>query len=411
VAHDDFTMSPRDYDLVLYGASGFTGRQAAEHLARHARGLRWALAGRDHGKLEAARDETGAKAEILVAEAADRRALGELAARARVVISTAGPFALYGSALVDACVAHRTHYADIAGETPWVRDLIDRHHARAAAEGTRLVPCCGFDSVPSDLGAWRVVQELRERHGAGCVEVKAYFRMRGGFNGGTIASALNLQDSGQAARLRDPFLLSPGRHSRQEIERNRDPEWIAYDEAVGAWVGPFFMGPINTRVVRRSAALCETWSEPYGPVFRYQEYLRYDHGLTGRVVASVATGAAGLFQLALASPARDLIRPLLPQPGSGPSQRARDQGWFECVLIGEGEDGSRARARIAFKGDPGNRATVTFLCESGLALAEDGDRLPGGATRGGVLTPATALGGVLVERLKRAGTTIESATP
>lgn len=403
-------MTRRDYDLVLYGASGFTGRQAAEYLARHAKGLRWALAGRDPAKLEAAREDAGANADLIVADAANRKALDDMAARTRVIISTAGPFALYGSALVDACVRHRAHYADITGETPWVRDLIDRHHQRAAADGTRIIPCCGFDSVPSDLGTWLVMRHLREKFGAGCMEAKAYYRMRGGFNGGTVATMLNLRESGQAARFRDPFLLNPGRHSRREIERNRDPERVSYDADIGAWVGPYFMGPINTRVVRRSAALCEAWSEPYGPGFSYQEYLRYGHGLTGRLVAAVATGAAGLFQLALASPARSLIRPLLPQPGSGPPLRTRERGWFECVLIGSAEDGSRARARIGFKGDPGNRATVTFLCESGLALALDAGRLPGGAERGGVLTPATALGNVLAARLQRAGTAIEIGT-
>lgn len=400
-------MTRRDYDLVLYGASGFTGRQAADYLARHARGLRWAMAGRDAAKLEAAREQAGADVELLVAGSGDRAALDALAARARVVASTAGPFALYGGALVEACVRHRTHYADITGETPWVRDLIDRHHARAAADGTRIVPCCGFDSVPSDLGAWLAARHFRERRGTGCVEVKAYFRMSGGLNGGTIATVLNLLESGAAARARDPFLLSPGRHPRQELERNRDPDSVGYDADIGAWVGPFFMGPVNTRVVRRSAALCEAWGESYGTGFRYQEYLRYGGGPAGWLAAQAANGAAGLFSAALASPARALIRPLLPQPGSGPSQRTREQGWFECLLIGAGEDSSRTRGRIAFKGDPGNRATVTFLCESALALAQDHDRLPGGSKRGGVLTPATGLGDALVARLKGAGTAIE----
>lgn len=401
-------MNPREFDLVLYGASGFTGRQAVAYLARHARGLRWAMAGRDPAKLEAVREQAGAKAEVLVADGSDQSALDAVAARTRVLASTAGPFALYGGALVDACVRHRTHYADITGETPWVRDLIDRHHLRAAAEGTRVIPCCGFDSVPSDLGAWLVVRHLREQQGAGCREVKAYFRMRGGFNGGTLATALNLQESGQAERARDPFLLNPPRrHSRAEIERNRDPVAPRYDEDIGAWVGPYFMGPINTRVVRRSAALCEAWHEPYGPGFSYQEYLRYGPGAAGWLAAQAATGALGLFQAALASPARRLVRPLLPQPGSGPSQGTLERGWFECELIGTADDGRRARARISFRGDPGNRATVAFLCESALALALDSEKLPGGAERGGVLTPATGLGDALVTRLTKAGTTIE----
>jgi len=239
-------MARRDYDLVLYGASGFTGRQAVDYLARHARSLRWAIAGRDLAKLEAAREQAGAKADVLVAESDDQSAVDAVAERTRVLASTAGPFALYGGALVDACVRHGTHYADITGETPWVRDLIDRHHLRAAADGTRIIPCCGFDSVPSDLGTWLVVRHLREHLGAGCREVKAYFRMRGGFNGGTLATALNLQESGQAARTRDPFLLNPPRrHSRAAMERNRDPVSARYDEDIDAWIGPYFMGPIK----------------------------------------------------------------------------------------------------------------------------------------------------------------------
>jgi len=401
-------MARRDYDLVLYGASGFTGRQAVDYLAHHASGLHWAIAGRDPAKLEAARAQAGAKADVLVTESSDQSAVDAVAARTRVLVSTAGPFALYGGPLVDACVRHRTHYADITGETPWVRDLIDRHHLRAAADGTRIIPCCGFDSVPSDLGTWLVVRHLREHLGSGCREVKAYFRMRGGFNGGTLATALNLQESGQAARTLDPFLLNPPRrHSRAEMERNRDPVSPRYDEDIGAWIGPYFMGPINTRVVRRSAALCEAWHEPYGPGFSYQEYLRYGPGPAGWLAAQATTGAVGLFQAALASPTRRLIKPLLPQPGSGPSQRTLERGWFECELIGTAEDGRRTRARIGFRGDPGNRATVAFLCESALALALDSEALPGGAKRGGLLTPATGLGDVLAARLKKAGTTIE----
>ena len=206
------------FDVVLYGASGFVGRQTVAHFAAHAGGLRWALAGRNRDKLVAARTAAGpgaASAGIIVADAADAAALDALANSTRVVLSTAGPFALYGSELVKACVARRTHYVDITGETPWVRSMIDLHHDRAARDGTRIVPCCGFDSVPSDLGAFLVEQQL-ESLGEKCVQVKAAFSLRGGFNGGTLASALNMLDEGQTRRMADPWLLSPSGDERKK---------------------------------------------------------------------------------------------------------------------------------------------------------------------------------------------------
>ncbi|HZW72302.1 MAG TPA: saccharopine dehydrogenase NADP-binding domain-containing protein, partial [Caldimonas sp.] len=218
------TTSRRKYDVVLYGATGFVGRQTVAYFAEHASDLRWALGGRSTHKLEQVRQECGAaQADIVVARSDDAPALDALAARAAVVLSTAGPFALHGSALVAACVKHGTHYVDITGETPWVRDLIDRHHRDAAETGTRIIPCCGFDSVPSDLGAWLVAHALHERHGEPCASVKACHAMRGGVNGGTLASALNMLDSGQARRIEDPFLLNPPGSVPVRVGAHADP--------------------------------------------------------------------------------------------------------------------------------------------------------------------------------------------
>jgi short subunit dehydrogenase-like uncharacterized protein len=403
-------MSERRYDVVLYGASGFVGAQTVHYLAARApRGLRWAIAGRNRARLETVRQNAGpgaAAADVLVAESHDRDALAGIARGARVLLSTAGPFALYGDAVVDACVEQRTHYLDITGETPWVRGLIDRHHARAAQDGTRLVPCCGFDSVPSDLGVWLAVRALREAGGGPCREARGYFRLRGGFNGGTLASAVHQYASGQAKRARDPFILVPGEHRKEDVRRNRDPDSGHYDKEIGAWVGPFFMGPVNTRVVRRSAALLAAAGEPYGPEFSYQEYLKYGAS-AGRLKVMAFGGGLAAFQSALANPAlRRLLTPLLPKPGTGPSEQAMDNGWFRCEVLALGQDGLQARALMHDRGDPGNRATVKFVCESALALAVDGERLP---DAGGVLTPATAFGGVLSERLRAAGMTIETS--
>lgn len=406
--------APRRHDLVLYGATGFVGRQTVAYLAAQApAGLRWALAGRSAARLQAVRDAVvaaggtaAAGAGIVQAAADDTRALRALAADATVVLSTAGPFARVGSGLVAACVAQRTHYVDITGETPWVRGLIDAHHQRAAHDGTRIIPCCGFDSVPSDLGAWLVAQALWHRHGDPCIEVKACHSLRGGLNGGTLASAFHLMASGQAAQAAQPFLLNPaGAVPADAARQSADPTRPRHDADFDAWVGPFVMGPINTRVVRRSVALLQAAGDAASqPGWRYQEWLRHGRGPAAALLAGGATlGLAGGSAALQWAPLRRLAERLAPAPGEGPSQAAMDGGSFCCDLIGRTAGGQQLRGRIAGRGDPGNRATTVFVCESALALALQRPELPGGPDLGGVLTPATGLGLVLAQRLAAAG--------
>lgn len=403
-------MTACPYDVVLYGASGFTGKQTVQYFAQHVTSgeVRWAIAGRNRQKLEQVKAQIGVDVDILVADSQDENAIDNIVSQTRALLNTAGPFALYGNKIVDACVRFKTHYVDITGETPWVKELCDRYHDRAAADGTRIIPCCGFDSVPSDLGAYLVVRYIQRELGVSCRAVKAYYQAMGGFNGGTLASAFNLYDSGQMSQVSDPFLLDPsGDRSPEEIERNRDPESPQYDSDLGTWVAPFFMGAINTRVVRRSSALYSQWQEPYGSDFTYQEYLKFDSPL-GWLQAAGMTAATALFTGAIQQPPiRSLLQPLLPQPGSGPSEKTMNEGWFRCELLGLTSDGRKVRGLICDRGDPGNRATVKFLCESALCLVSDRDRLPGGWQRGGILTPATGLGDVLAERLRNAGMTLE----
>jgi short subunit dehydrogenase-like uncharacterized protein len=402
------------YDIVLFGASGFVGRQAAAYFAQHAPALRWALAGRSREKLAAVRHACGADgAGIIVADAADSHALEQLVARTRVVLNTAGPFALHGSKLVAACVHHGTHYVDITGETPWVRRMIDAHHAEAARRGARIVPGCGFDSVPSDLGAWLVAQALRREHDELCTSVKACFSLRGGFNGGTLHSALNMLESGDKARWAEPFLLNPPGTVPVDASTDADPLAPHHDAHFNAWVGPFFMGPVNTRVVRRSAALLAgTPHSPFAPGFSYQEYLRFGRGPAAALAAAAVSAASLAVQGALAfSPARKMAAAMAPAPGDGPSERAMERGFFRCELVATGERGSMLRGCIAGQGDPGNRATTVFVCESALALVLNAHSLPGGAHFGGVLTPATAIGDVLARRLQVAGMTVEPTAP
>ena len=399
--------NPRPYSVVLYGASGFTGRQTAQYFDEHSDSIPWAIAGRNRTKLEQVQQTLSTPVDILVADSQDQEGLDAIVEQTQVILNTAGPFARYGDAVVDACVRKQTHYVDITGETPWVKSLIQRYHAKAAADGIRIIPFCGFDSVPSDLGTYLLVRFMQQELGASCRQVKAYFQASGGLNGGTLASATNLTQSGQSSQMADPFLLNPEQDKTQHIEgKSKDPKWPQYDKDLGTWIAPFFMGPVNTRVVRRSSALYNQWQASYGTNFTYQEYLKFE-GLSASVSAVGTTLGTGLFALALSQPwAWSLLQSRLPQPGSGPSAKVMDEGWFRCELIGAAENGQMARCLIYNQGDPGNRSTVKFLCESALCLATQAEQLPG-QHRGGVLTPATGLGDVLADRLRQTGTTIQ----
>ncbi len=404
------SKSQRLYDVVLYGATGFVGRQTVAYFAQNpavkASGLRWALAGRSRHKLEAVRADCNApQAGIVVAEAHDATAMAALAMNAHVVLSTAGPFALYGSELVAACVQHGTHYVDITGETPWVRDMIDRHHTAAERSGARIIPFCGFDSIPSELSARVAVETLWARHGEVCTRVKSAFSVRGGFNGGTLASLFNIMATGQSDAVANPFLLNPPGTAPADAAAHSDPKGPRHDADFDAWLGPFFMAPINTRVVRRSAALLD-----YGPDFSYQEYLRLGRGAMAAVAATTLSAAAASSQALRFGPVRALAQRLVPPPGSGPSEASMDGGSFRCQWVGTSASGKQVRGVVADQGDPGNRATTKMLCESALALALQLDELPGGRQYGGLLTPMSGLGEVLVQRLRDAGMTIQETS-
>lgn len=389
----------RKYDIVLYGASGFTGRQTVEYCRQFAHsGVRWAIAGRNRSKLESV---NSARADVLVADAEDDNALNSLAEQARVVLSTAGPFSLYGTKLVDACVRNRTHYCDITGETPWIRQQIDRHHAQAAADGTRIVPGCGFDSIPSDFGAWLMARHVRDELQSDCESVAAYFRVGGGINGGTLASLFHMLETNQMVIARNPFLLDPdpAAHTAEERTRNADPSGARYDEDLKKWVGPFLMGSINTRVVRRTQALL-------GARFDYQEYSKFGSSRTARS----ALVAGKVFEsIAASSIGRRILKRLLPKPGEGPSEKVMDGGFFECEFVATAKSGKRARGILQGQGDAGNRITVKCLCESAFVLAQSdvGNSEVKPFSGGGVLTPVTGLGEELIVRLAKAGITFK----
>lgn len=397
----------RELDIVLYGATGFVGKLTAEYLAREAPdGVRIGLAGRSQEKLERVREELGARASdwpLLVADSEDGEALAELAARTTAVATTVGPYRAYGAALVEACAAAGTHYADLTGETLFMRETIQRFDAPAKGSGARIVHTCGFDSIPSDIG----VLALHEEAGELADTTFVLRRVKGGVSGGTLASLKGTVDDVKSDRslakfLGDPYALSPDRDAEPELGKEADLRGAEYSEELGTWFGPFVMAPVNTRVVRRSNAL-QDWA--YGRRFRYREVMAFGSGITGRAKAlGVGGGIAALAAGLALPPSRFALDRVLPGPGAGPKEELVREGFFVIEIHARTPAGERWVCRVEAQGDPGYGATRVMLGQSALCLALDGERLP---DRAGVLTPATAMGRVLADRLRAAGQTFD----
>lgn len=357
-------------------------------------------------KLDRALEAAGADVPRFLVDMRDAPAVSAVASRARVALSFVGPYRTYGDALVDACADHGVDYVDITGETPWVRAVIDRVHGRAMASGARLVPFCGFDSVPSDLGAWMVVSWIRDQWNVGTNEVFAGFSARGGLSGGTAASALAGAEAKDGRSWADPVLLNPD-ELRTNAMRSSNPDFtrVAWSERHERWLTPFFMAPFNTRVVRRSAALAELAGAPYGQDFRYQEVMETRSRFGAYAMAGVLWAGAKVMY----NPwSRRLATRFLPSPGQGPSDEEIRNGFYRVRLFARTEDGRDVLGVFSHDQDPGYGSTITMACEGALTLAGTARAdLPGGPDRAGVLTPAFALGGPYLGRLRAAGITAE----
>jgi short subunit dehydrogenase-like uncharacterized protein len=402
----------RTHDLVVYGATGFVGRLLAAYLAGAApAGLRIALAGRSRSRLEQVRGELPAAARdwpLVEADSTDAASLAALAASTRVLATTVGPYLRHGLPVVEACARAGTHYADLTGEVLFVRRAIDATDAVARDTGARIVHACGYDSIPSDLSVLLLAERARADGAGGLHDVQLVATARGGVSGGTVDSVrAQFEELGRDTTARrvvgDPYALSPDRDAEPDTRQPRDagPPSRTPD---GRWTAPFVMAPFNTRVVRRSNAL-QDWA--YGRGLRYGEVMGCGWGIPGAAAATAITAALAGFAAAMSlPPTRSLLDRVLPDPGSGPGEQTRARGWFRMEVDATTGSGRRYRATAAGQGDPGYAATAVMLGETVLGLALDGDRLP---DRAGSLTPATALGPVLVERLRAAGHTYEVA--
>lgn len=381
------TRTDPEFDIVVFGASGFTGRLICERLAERGREskVRWAMAGRDEVKLAAIRKEIGAEQDValIVADADDPSSLAAMAGRTRAVIAAAGPFQLFGSGVVAACAALGTDYLDLSGEVVWMRRMIDAHGEAAARNGARILFSCGFDSVPFELGVVFLQSTARARLGEPVARAKGRVRsMVGRFSGGTAASgratrAMLGRDPTVAKLLHDPFCLTPGFRGPDQPDAGA----ASFDESINAWVAPFIMAPINTRNIHRSNALA---GHPWGTDFVYDEALVVGHG-----PASEARARALETTNPLGADA-DL------RPGEGPSRAERDAGWYDLLFIGLDKDGREVRVAVAGDRDPGYGSTARIIVETALCLHDRrSDIAPG------IWTPGAALGLELVSRLER----------
>ncbi len=402
-------MTDQAFDIIVYGATSFVGQIMTRYMHEQFGdgSIKWAIAGRSQTKLKKLSEDTGlSDIEILVADASDEAALQAMCSRTKVVVSTVGPYALYGDTLVKVCATSGTHYCDLTGEPQWIRRMHECHEHAARQSGARIVHCCGFDSIPSDLGVHFLQQHAAKQFGQTCNRIDMRVtKLKGGASGGTIASMINLvkEASGDAElrrQLNDPYSLCPPDH--EFSARQRDVQ-MAYDEQYRSWIAPFVMAAINARVVHRSNALS---NNSYGTDFLYEEAMAFGAGGAGKRAARVISWGMGGLMLGLAvPPTRWLLENhILPKPGQGPSEQQQLNGEYEFVFLGKTPDGDKIRCRVTGDRDPGYGSTAKMLAQAAACLAKD---IPEN-TVGGFWTPATIMGDKLINRLQaHAGLTFE----
>ena len=386
----------KDIDIIIYGATGFTGQLCVKYFQSLNTKVRWVIGGRNLEKLQKVAEENQAQVEILIADSDDEQALDNLTSRAKVILSTAGPFHRYGSKLDASCIKNSTHYVDITGENFWVKSLIEKHHADASRKGIRIIPSCGFDSIPSDLGAFFAAKSLAKP----IKRIESFHSYQGGASGGTLETMFSMGELDLGDDLTDPFLLNPkDSYSDEQKKKSSDRVGLAKKTEINAWSGPFIMAIANTRVVRRTEALLALRQESYGSNFTYQEHAFHKSWFS----AAKSLVLTGISVLILLSPLKRLVKPFLPKPGEGPSEEVQENGWFDCKFIVETEDGLKSVFNMNGKGDPGYKVTSKLVSECALCLVEDAESLPGGLEYGGVLTSASGLGHSLISRLSKVG--------
>ncbi|MGB2305393.1 MAG: saccharopine dehydrogenase family protein [Flavobacteriaceae bacterium] len=391
----------REFDIIIWGASGFTGRLVAEYLFKQygtSGNLKWAMAGRNQQKLETVRATIADKSvPIVVADSSDETSIKQMVLRTKVICTTVGPYAIYGSKLVAACVENKAHYCDLAGEVQWMRQMIDKHQQTAQANGVKIVHSCGFDSIPSDMGVYFIQREAKLQKGQRAKKISMRVAaMKGGLSGGTYASLSKVIEQAQQDKsiykvLTNPYGLNPT--DQQEGEDRPDLMSVVFDKTSQSYVGPFIMAGINTKVVRRTNALS---NYSYGKDFRYDEATLNGKGFKGKIKGILAAIPLIFMTAKPKSVLKSIANKLLPKPGEGPNEEQRENGFFNLRFYVTLEDGSSAMGKVTGDKDPGYGSTSKMLAESAVCLAVD--ELP---KISGVLTPSVAMGDALLQRLEK----------
>lgn len=396
-----------NYDVIVYGATSFVGQLLTQYLFnRHDvnRQLRWAIAGRNPTKLNELRQSLGAQAKnlaILIADADDESSLLTMCQQTKVIVSTVGPYALYGSTLVKVCAQSGTDYCDLTGEPQWIARMLNAYEADAKASGARIIHCCGFDSIPSDLGTYYLQQQAMQQFDQPCSRVKLRVKaIKGGMSGGTVGSMVGLikeaaSDAALRKLLANPYALCPRDNSSKPKQPNL--QFAEFDKDAQSWAAPFIMAGINTKVVHRSNALSHY---AYGKDFVYDETMLTKKGFAGGAMAvGAAVGMAGFVAAVSLPPTRHLLeRFVLPKAGEGPTPQQQASGFYDIRLLGSTKNGQTLQAKVTGDRDPGYGSTAKILGEAAVCLALDVDK---NALDGGFWTPATAMGHKLIERLDK----------
>lgn len=406
-------MSESQYEVIVFGATSFVGQILADYLLeRHGTGgdLKWAIAGRSQSKLDELKNNLGSKSKglpVVVADAGNETDLRNMCDQADVIISTVGPYALYGSTLVKVCAETGTDYCDLTGELQWISKMIRQHEATAKKSGARIVHCSGFDSIPSDLGVHFLQQAAKEKFGEPCTKIKMRVKaIKGGMSGGTVASLMNVsKEIAKSPELRkeiaNPYSLCPDSYNNPTRQPN--VTFAEYDEDAKSWVAPFIMAGINTRVVQRSNALL---GKDGAKSLSYDEAMMTGDGIKGRMTAmGAAAGMGGFMMAAIIPPSRWVLNKfVVPQPGEGPSPEAQKAGFYDLRFYGATADGRKIKAKVTGDRDPGYGSTAKMLGEAGVSLAKDVEI----QQAGGFWTPATMFGDTLIDRMvEHSGLTFE----
>ncbi|HBQ59478.1 MAG TPA: hypothetical protein DD671_07585 [Balneolaceae bacterium] len=393
-------MSDRTFDLIVIGATGFTGKRAVDYLTKNApKNIHWGIAARNPDKLSKVAEVAGITNDrCFIVDTTVKDQVEEVVKQARIIITTVGPFSLYGEEVIAACARLGTHYLDITGEVGFIKQMKEKYGTLAEESGALIIPFSGFDSVPAEMAAYILSQRFIA---AKTLDIEAHYTISGGFNGGTIATMLNKFETGEYKKMQDPRLLMD--ENRQQLHPPKNGNFLGYNGKISRWSVPFIMSGINSKVVYKTAEWMAEHRQPYARSIAYSEHMnlgKWYNPLPFLVISLF------LITLQLMGPKkwfRAIIRKLAPDPGEGPSEHQIEHGFFRMIAFAEDHQGKTASVKISYPGDPGNKSTIFFLCESALLLASKK------VTKKGFLTPVSAFEHDLVDHLNEQGLTVESS--